>query len=83
MGYHKNQIIRGEYGQFNKITEEYDELVDASQQNNKILILVELSDLLGAIDGYTRNHFNISIEDVLKMTKATQQSFEDGTRKGR
>lgn len=82
-GYHKVDIARGEYGKISKIQEELDELVDSEQQGNKIMVLNELSDLIGAISGYLESNFNgISLDDVIEMTKATRRAFEDGTRNG-
>lgn len=52
MGYHRANIPKGTYGEFSKIIEEYAELMDAIDQESKILILVELADLLGATIAY-------------------------------
>lgn len=82
MGYHINKIERGEFGEFSKIKEEFLECEDALQQGNKIMILVELSDLIGAIEGYCKK-YNIELEDLLKMKEATKRAFNDGTRKPR
>ena len=79
MGYHNNQIPRGQFGEFSKIKEEFLEAEDALEQENKIMLLVELSDLIGAIEGYCLNNFNISIEDLIKMKESTKRAFTDGT----
>jgi len=81
MGYHKREIPKGELGEFSKITEEYTELLDANEQSNPILELVELADLVGAIEAYTRKQYNIALEDIFKMTLATESAFKDGSRK--
>ena len=71
MGYH-----------ISKIVEEVEELVDASKQNNSILVLVELSDIVGAIACYLeKNHPTVKIEDVVNMSKMTISSFKEGHRK--
>lgn len=80
MSYHESEIPKGEYGEFSKITEEFLEASDAHEQNNPILLLVELSDLLGAIEGYVKK-YNLTIEEVMKMSAATRRSFESGERK--
>ena len=80
-GYHLNKIDKGEIGKVSKITEEYQEFIDANMQKNKVMELVELSDLLGAIDKYTRIEYNLSVEDLLVMTAATKRAFESGFRK--
>ena len=82
MGYHINKIKRGKYGEFSKIREEFLEAEDALQQDNKIMLLVELSDLIGAIEAYCQNS-NISLNDLIKMKDATKRVFTDGTRKAR
>lgn len=81
MGYHTQKIVKGELGHASKIREEYEEFVDAYEQNNPVMELVELSDLLGAIEAYTLNHYDIELDDLVKMTRATQSAFNDGTRK--
>lgn len=81
MGYHLKEIPRGVFGEFEKIEEEVAELKDALEQNNRIMALVELSDLLGAIDGFLDKHFSgFSLDDLLTMSEATKRAFEDGTR---
>jgi hypothetical protein len=81
MGYHTKKIKRGVYGEFSKIQEEFDELIDARQQNNPIMELIELSDLIGSVEAYTTKHFNITLDDLIRMTNATKSAFMDGTRK--
>lgn len=82
MGYHKQSIKKGNYGQVSKIQEELDELVDAIQQNNKIMALVELSDIIGSINGYLEQNFPaLTIQDLIIMANATKSAFLDGSRK--
>ena len=80
MGYHINKIKRGKYGEFSKIREEFEEFQDAYNQGSPVMELVELSDLLGAIESYTLNHYDIELEDLMKMTRSTQSAFKDGSR---
>lgn len=81
-GYHWNAIPRGDYGELSKIKEEVLELEDAIGQGNKVMALVELSDLVGAIKGYVAKHFgeHISVDDLIKMSEATARAFETGQR---
>jgi phosphoribosyl-ATP pyrophosphohydrolase len=83
MGYHNKEIERGKFGKFSKIKEEFLEAEDALEQNNTIMLLVELSDLIGAIEGYCLKNHNISIDDLLKMKEATKKAFNNGTRNSR
>lgn len=83
MGYHKREIERGIFGEFSKIKEEFLEAEDALEQNNPIMLLVELSDLLGAIEGYCLKNHNISLQELINMKEATKRAFDDGTRSSR
>lgn len=82
-GYHFNDIPRGEYGKLSKVIEEALELEDAMQQGQKLMCLIELSDILGAIEGYLEKHYDgkITITDLFDMSHATKKAFESGYRK--
>jgi len=82
MGYHNKYIERGKFGEFSKIKEEFLEAEDAFEQGNSIMLLVELSDLIGSIEGYCVKH-NIKLDDLIKMKEATKRAFNDGTREPR
>lgn len=81
MGYHLNPIPKGNLGHFSKIEEEYSEFRDAVIQSNPVLELVELTDLIGAIESYTKLKYNINLEQLIKMTRCTQSAFKEGHRK--
>lgn len=55
-GYHLARVERGTYGETSKIREELDELRDAEAQGVRLMGLVEMPDLLGAIRGYAELH---------------------------
>jgi NTP pyrophosphatase (non-canonical NTP hydrolase) len=80
MTYHLSQIKKGILGESSKIQEELDELIDAEKQEAKIMIAVELSDLYGAIELYAEK-FNLSMEDLKKMSDITKRAFKSGHRK--
>lgn len=80
VGYHIAEIPRGYYGYFSKITEEYLEAKDAYDQDNSIMLLQELSDLCGAIEAFSLQKYNISLDQLLKMKDATKRAFEAGER---
>ena len=80
MGYHKRKIKKGELGKLSKIQEELDELYDAEEQNVKILIACELSDLYGALEAYAEKH-NLTMEDLKQMALLTKRAFQSGARK--
>jgi ATP phosphoribosyltransferase regulatory subunit HisZ len=79
-GYHLNKISKGIYGEASKIQEELDELNDALKQDNKILALVELSDIYGALEAVAEK-YNITMDDLKKMSNATKRAFNKGIRK--
>lgn len=82
-GYHLEEIPRGEYGEISKILEEAKELKDAMEQANKLMVLIELADLIGAIDGYLDKHYGTSmtIDNLITMAFATKRAFASGHRK--
>ncbi len=80
MGYHKTKIEKGVLGEFSKIREEFLEAEDALEQDNKVMMLVELCDLIGAIEAYSEKH-NMSLNDLITMKDATKSAFLDGSRK--
>jgi len=80
MGYHVRKIDKGVLGEISKIKEEYSEFLDAHEQGNPVMKLLELSDLIGAIEAYTKAKYSITLEDLIKMKNATKSAFEDGSR---
>lgn len=81
MGYHNRVIPKGELGKSSKIREEMAEFLDAEEQGNKILLLCELSDIVGAIGHYLKSNFeDISITDLVIMANATERAFKEGER---
>lgn len=84
MSYHKNKNIKkGTIGEFSKIEEEFEELKDAVDQDDKILILCEMADLLGAVELYLKENYykGITLESCIEFSRKTQNAFKDGTRK--
>lgn len=79
-GYHLIDIPKGILGEFSKIEEEFLEAKDALSQENPLMVLQELSDLLGAIEAYTAK-YNITLKDLAVMKNATKRAFESGRRK--
>lgn len=78
--YHTKAIAKGVYGEASKIFEEIAEFEDAQDQASPVLELCELVDVIGAIEGYTMKRFNISLNDLVKMTEANKRAFENGHR---
>ncbi len=80
-GYHLAEIPKGKLGELSKIQEELDELRDAMEQGSRIMALVELSDLVGAVEEYLRNYFpGYSIVDLQQFSTITKRAFKNGHR---
>ena len=80
-GYHLRSIEKGVVGELSKIYEEVEEIKDAAEQGVEVMLLVELSDMLGATQLYLEKHHpSITIEDLLKMSEVTQRAFKTGGR---
>jgi N-acyl-D-aspartate/D-glutamate deacylase len=83
-GYHKAAIARGVFGEDSKIYEEIDEFADALDQNVQIMALVELSDVIGAIEGWlVKHHPTVTLADLAAMAAVTRRAFESGGRENR
>jgi len=81
IGYHKREIPPGVYGELSKIQEELYEAMDAEEQRVNIMVLLELSDLLGAVEGYLENYYpGTSMEDLKRMSDVTKRAFRSGSR---
>ena len=79
MGYHKAKIKKGEKGELSKVLEEVMEAIDADDQRCKLMTLMELSDVIGAIHLYLKKHHpTLTITDMVKMALITESAFEDG-----
>ena len=79
MGYHVNEINKGVLGEFSKINEEFEELEDAVEQGLSVLVICELTDLMGAIEEYAKK-FNLTLEDLIRFSRKTKEAFKDGSR---
>lgn len=82
MGYHTHPINKGTPGEPSKIQEEFEEFKDAIAQESKLMALIELSDILGAISLYLEKyHPSLDIYDLAQMASLTRSAFQDGSRK--
>lgn len=79
-GYHLREIKKGQLGELSKIQEELDEAFDAEEQGVKIMLAVELSDLIGAVEQYAIQKLGLTLEDLIKMKDVTRRAFENGRR---
>jgi phosphoribosyl-ATP pyrophosphohydrolase len=80
-GYHIENIQKGVVGEASKILEEAQELMDAENQNAKIMQHIELSDLYGAMLHYMNNkHPGLTMKDLEEMHNITKRAFDNGHR---
>lgn len=80
-GYHLTPIIKGQLGEPSKIREELQELEDAFAQKDRILMLVELADMYGAMELFLEKHLpGMTMEDLKKFSHTTRRAFENGRR---
>ena len=80
-GYHIADIKKQSYGSIEKIKEEVEELFDAVEQDCKIMQLVELSDIIGAVEGVLEQQFpGTTLQDLIIMSNITKRAFRTGGR---
>lgn len=68
--FHKRPISKGKYGELSKIQEELEEAFDAEEQSHRLMLLLELSDIVGAVEGVLiKKDFKHTIEDLIKFAR--------------
>lgn len=81
MGYHIRDIPPGQLGERSKVIEEVTELLDSVEQDNPVMALVEMSDVIGALEQHLiKYHPSITLDDLIKMKDRTKEAFESGDR---
>lgn len=81
-GYHIKNIKKCNYGSMGKIQEELEELSDAHRQGSRIMMLVELADIYGALEGFLQENFpDMQMHDLKKFSDITKRAFKEGVRK--
>ncbi len=78
-GYHKREITKGVFGEISKVQEEVEEYLDAKEQGILLMELQELSDIYGALEALCAS-YAITMEDLKKMSEATNRAFRSGKR---
>ena len=63
MGFHNRTITKGEYGQLSKIREELEEAEDAQDQGIDLIVILELADILGAVQGVA-SRYGITLDQL-------------------
>ena len=77
MGYHIRNITRGTLGEWSKVSEEIEEIIDALEQNLKPMVLIELCDCLGAIHSHANNHEKeFNFENWVYVTSTERNQYQ-------
>lgn len=71
--WHNRLIKKGVYGEFSKVIEEVEEAKEALEQNNRLMYLIELSDIIGAIEKIAENH-SLTLEDLINFSNKVKES---------
>lgn len=71
--WHKKEIKKGIYGELSKVEEELAEAKDALEQNNTLMYLIELSDIVGAVEGIIEKH-GLSLEEIITFSDKVKES---------
>lgn len=80
-GYHLTEIEKGTLGELSKVREELCEAEDAERQGSSVMLLVELSDCVGAIEAYlAKHHPSITLDDLKNFAAITKRAFDQGER---
>jgi hypothetical protein len=80
-GYHLAPIAKGVLGEPSKILEEVHELIDAVAQDARVMELVELSDLMGAVEAFLqKRHPGYTLDDLMTFSAITKRAFVNGHR---
>jgi len=81
-GYHLTEIPKGTFGESSKILEEVLELRDSEAQGCRLMALMELADVVGAVTGYLRKYYpGMTWGDLYCMAEITERAFQTGDRK--
>ncbi|MCZ2224367.1 MAG: hypothetical protein LC122_12160 [Chitinophagales bacterium] len=75
MKFHKKLIKKGVYGELSKVKEELDEAIDAEEQNQDLMLLIELADIVGACAGVA-NKYGISLDQLVSFAKLRSEVAE-------
>lgn len=73
--FHIREIPKGTYGELSKIKEELEEAYDAEERQHKLMLIFELSDIVGAVAGVAEK-YNFSLDDLVKFAKLRSEVFK-------
>lgn len=73
--FHTQPIKKGQYGELSKIQEELDEAFDAEKQGIDLMLLIELSDIIGAVEGVAKK-YNFTLDQLIQFSKVRKKVAE-------
>ena len=80
--FHNRPIFEGEYGKLSKIEEELDEAKEAAEQGIDLMVLIELSDIIGAVAGVVEQQYGMTLDDLVQFSEKVRaikaQKEEEG-----
>ena len=76
MGYHIRNIPRGTLGEWSKVSEEIEEIIDALEQNLKPMVLIELCDCLGAVRATLDSNDGFKFENCVYVTSTERNQYQ-------
>lgn len=76
MGYHIRNIPRGTLGEWSKVSEEIEEIIDALEQNLKPMVLIELCDCLGAVRATLDSNDGFNFENWVYVTSTERNQYQ-------
>ncbi len=79
MGYHIRNIPVGTLGEWSKVSEEIEEIIDALEQNLKPMVLIELCDCLGALHIYSNHEEEFNFENWVYVTSTERNQYQSYT----
>lgn len=73
--FHKHPIEKGELGQLSKIKEELQEAEDAEDQGQELMLLIELSDIVGAAAAVAKR-LGSSLDQIVAYARLRSETAE-------
>ncbi len=75
--WHKRKIVKGNLGEISKIQEEVEEALDAEEQGQKVMLLIELADIVGAT-GLVAEKYGMTLDDLVAFAKLRSEVMRNG-----
>jgi len=79
--WHTMEITKGELGRLSKIREELEEAEDAEAQGQDLMLLFELSDIIGAC-GFVAKRYGMSLDQLVTFSKLRSKVAEADKKEG-